>query len=265
MNRVTYIIPVWIGTQSSDLQATLQSLQAEIHLIDTIIIVYDGHESFGLFCDIDHQILSKVLAVYLYKNSGPGVARNYGVEFSQSQYVFFLDAGDINLPRRTEQQLRLLLEGCEASYGDIEEVYASTRFRIRNSFRKTKLLLFVCHFRAPFNNVTLAIQKAYFSRLGGYYSTRVAEDWVLMAKLLSTHAKIGIVSSPLVRVDVRQSFVFRRRGLGIFFEITKALREISKLNSFNSFLVIVSLFVQFCTRVVLPSYLLSSLYTLLRK
>ena len=265
MDKATYIIPVWRGTRTCDLEASLKSLQHEIHLVDQVIIVYDGHDSFCLSYDIDQDLVSKILSVYIYKNSGPGVARNYGVTFSRSQYIFFLDAGDINSCNRTEMQLSLLLNGYEASYGDIEEFYGIHKTRISTSCRQRRMLFFICHFRAPFNNVTLAIKKEPFRRIGGFYCSRVAEDWVLMARLVSVHAKIGIISLPLVRVDARQTFVSRRRGLKVFLEIKKALNEISRLDSFSYSLVVASLIAQFCTRVILPRAMLSSLYSILRK
>ena len=265
MNKVTYVIPLWRETRLIDVQASLESLLHESYLINDIILVHDGYDSFGLLDKLDSVLLSKILFVYTYNNKGPGVARNHGAKFSRSDFIFFLDAGDTNFPHRTQLQLSSLASGYDASYGEIREVLNDQSFRVRSFIKNQKFLLILCHFRAPYNNVTLAIRKSTFFKIGGFYDSRFAEDWVLMARLISFKARICPIPSLLVNVDARGSFVFRRTGLRVFRQVQRALLEMSRLDAFNSLLLLLSSVVQFCTRVLLPSRFVSLIYSLLRK
>ena len=46
MNSTDIIIPLWEGTSSKEINISLNSLKNEIDLIDKIIIVCDGENSF---------------------------------------------------------------------------------------------------------------------------------------------------------------------------------------------------------------------------
>ncbi|MBW6512547.1 MAG: glycosyltransferase [Desulfuromonadaceae bacterium] len=68
---------------------------------------------------------------YLYKhNGGLSSARNFGLDHAKGRYIQFLDADDVILPQKLEQQLQSLsgattsaLSYCNYRYGEEDDVY----------------------------------------------------------------------------------------------------------------------------------------------
>ncbi|MDT8303007.1 MAG: glycosyltransferase family 2 protein, partial [Sedimentisphaerales bacterium] len=68
---------------------------------------------------------------YLYKhNGGLSSARNSGLDHAKGRYIQFLDADDVILPQKLEQQLQCLcgatpyaLSYCNYRYGEEDDVY----------------------------------------------------------------------------------------------------------------------------------------------
>ena len=79
------IIPLWQATSSEEINISLASLKKEIDLITRVIIVCDGENSFFKNLKEDKKINDKILIIYVKKNMGPGIARNIGAFFSNSE------------------------------------------------------------------------------------------------------------------------------------------------------------------------------------
>ena len=95
---VTYILPLWEKTNSIELENSLRSLLPEYHLIEDILLVYDGYNSFGLHFRVPELIENKLTRIYCPINKGPGLARNTGALYAKTEFIFFLDAGALSRP-----------------------------------------------------------------------------------------------------------------------------------------------------------------------
>ena len=71
---ISYIIPLWANTSVADIEASLNSLLAEIHLISEIILVYDGNSPSSIPFRVTKPINDKLCFVYLPSNKGPGIS-----------------------------------------------------------------------------------------------------------------------------------------------------------------------------------------------
>lgn len=263
MEKVDYIIPIWAKTTEKDLNLSLISLIDEIEHINQIIIVHDGKDSFFLNLNYGLSTLEKkILHVYSYSNNGPGIARNYGCIFSKSDYIFFLDAGDQSISKRIQKQLPLVIEN-GFSYGHIREVNFNGLQCVKKSVSSYKKALSLLAYRAPFCNVTLAIKKNIFFEIKGFPPLRIAEDWVLMAKLLKNFELVSVVNEVLVTVNLGEDFIHRRRGFKKVISILKALNIINKTKIIPSYKIIFSSIIQIFLRLFPPS-LLKKIYFVLR-
>ena len=119
-------------------------------------------------------------------------------------------------------------------------------------------------FRNPFNNVTMAIRKKTFLELGGYANLRIAEDWVLMGKIIKKELKISSLDKPLVKVFIGENFLQRRSGRKFYDDIRKCLILLLKLGLMNKNTFLISLTIQFVFRRILPIKILSKVYKFLR-
>tara|TARA_B100000212_G_scaffold328003_1_gene291811 strand:- start:249 stop:1061 length:813 start_codon:yes stop_codon:yes gene_type:complete len=230
---VSFIIPVWEKTTSSELFNSLQSLETNTELINEFIIVFDGYKSFDLEIKFPPNIKDKINYIYIWNNKGPGISRNIGVIFSKSKYIFFLDSGDRCLPNRVKTQLiDLINKG--VSYGLIQY---NTKYK--NYFSKpvsTSFARLILPFRNPYPNVCLAIKKDIFIKLKGYPSLRTGEDWVLAGKILKFFDYVPFSNSILVEtdiIDIKKNLVFRRYGVKILKRLISAHYKMFLLNLYN--------------------------------
>ena len=118
-------------------------------MIDVIIPAYNAHQTLRDTLDtVVFQTIVKDLKVYIvndasaedyheiieeYKdklniseidlpeNSGPGVARQYGLDRTNSRFVFFLDSDDLLYESTSLQKLKEAIEGYDMSKGGILE------------------------------------------------------------------------------------------------------------------------------------------------
>ena len=111
----------------------------------------------------------------------------------------------------------------------------------------------------------MAIKKKSFLEIGGYANLRVAEDWVLMGKILKKELKISFLDMELVKVFTGQDFIRRRHGKRYFEEINKCLVILLELKLINRLIYCISFLILFITRSLLPKKILFLIYRILRK
>jgi glycosyltransferase involved in cell wall biosynthesis len=77
-------------------------------------------------CNIAQEYAAKDKRIKVYpmeKNSGAAACRNKAIEFSQGEYLAFLDSDDIWLPEKLEKQLRFMRENdCDFSFTEYEHI-----------------------------------------------------------------------------------------------------------------------------------------------
>lgn len=102
-SKVSIIIPVY--NAENYLQKCLASLFAQTLADIEIIAVDDGSK------DDSYQLLKTMaqkdnrLHFFQIENSGPGVARQYGLDHANGQYILFCDADDYYMPTMCEKMV----------------------------------------------------------------------------------------------------------------------------------------------------------------
>jgi len=102
MIGVSVVIPFF--RQKVWLKHALDSVYAQTYDSIEIIVVNDGSKE-----NID-DIIAIYTDVRFYRidNSGPGSARNYGIEKAQGKYIAFLDSDDLWLPEKLITQVNFM-------------------------------------------------------------------------------------------------------------------------------------------------------------
>ncbi len=122
MGKVSVIIPVF--NQALYLQEAVNSAnQAEV---GEILIIDDGSKdhSLSIAKELEAEMpIVKVLCHPNKQNRGVSASRNLGIANARFPFIAFLDADDIYLPHRFEEQLSILENdlSCHAVYGWAEE------------------------------------------------------------------------------------------------------------------------------------------------
>ena len=230
---ISFVIPVWENTSKNDISRSLKSLNPFAGMVNEVVIVFDGYNSFSLEITPPKKIKNKIKYVYIGINKGPGYARNIGVFFSNNEYIFMLDAGDTCLPNRINTQLSSLRK-YGVSYGAIRYSLKSGYY-ISRKINKN-LAIFLLPFQNPYPNCCLAIKKEIFLRLNGYPLLRTAEDWVLAAKLINFFDHIPYADEPVIEClisDKNKNLISRRYGLMILKRIIIAHYFMVKMRLYN--------------------------------
>ena len=264
MTKTDIIITYWEGSALEDINNSLNSLKSEISLINKLIIVLDGENSFFKINILDKVIENKTLFIYLRDNQGPGTARNIGAIFSDAENLLFLDTGDMNFKNRIWIQNKAL-DNNYVSVGAIKEVNSLGISRVKFSSKNITSARNLLPYKNPFNNVSIGIKRKFFISIGGYGDMRVGEDWVLSGRLLKETDKINISEKILVFVDVKENFLQRRSGIKVYSEIKKSLEKLYALKIINLHELIISKSIQKISRVYLSKYFLPLIYKLNRK
>jgi glycosyltransferase involved in cell wall biosynthesis len=106
---VSVIVAVYQGEKY--LAKAIQSALDQTHAHLEIIIIDDGSTdgTAAILQSLDDQRLR----VFRQENSGAATARNLGLANAHGDYVAFLDADDYWLPRKLEEELRVLVESSD--------------------------------------------------------------------------------------------------------------------------------------------------------
>ena len=89
-DQIDIIIPAYHAVNK--IKKTIYSYGVEIKYHFIVVVDGDGLNYDGVKTFFDG--IQDVDIYYLEKNSGPGIARNYGIEKATRKYITFIDAGD---------------------------------------------------------------------------------------------------------------------------------------------------------------------------
>ncbi len=93
---MTFSIIIPLYNKGNVVGATIQSVLDQQEDGFELIIINDGSTDDG--ADIVRSFGDNRIRLFTIKNSGPGAARNYGIQQAHGKWILFLDADDILLP-----------------------------------------------------------------------------------------------------------------------------------------------------------------------
>ena len=187
-----------------------------------IVIVVDGPIQGEL-----EQTVSRLEAqrnlftiIRLPKNVGHAGARQAGLNSTKHNLVAIMDADDISLPTRFEEQLKAYEVHPEAAViggqieefiGNIDNVVGSRIVPCNDSDIKSYLKA-----RCPMNLVTVMFRKDYIEAAGGYQEWFCEEDYYLWIRLAQHSYTFSNLPKTLVKVRVGSEMYSRRGGWKYF-------------------------------------------------
>ena len=191
MGKVSVIIPVF--NQGQYLQEAVNSAnQAEV---GEILIIDDGStdHSLSVAKELEAEISAvKVLCHPQNQNRGVSASRNLGIANARFPYIAFLDADDIYLPHRFEEQLSILENdlSCHAVYGWAEEWNQDFTQAIRKLGVESEVLStdifeeLLLGRKGHFHTPSVLIRKSLFEKVGSFdESLKLHQDTELWLRL----------------------------------------------------------------------------------
>lgn len=173
--------------------------------------------------EVKHPNIIKVID--LETNKGPSYARNFGVENSKGEYIFFLDSDDVAETVLIEKYLSRLDELnnsgeddyilCFSAYIQIDENDEEISDIVRGIQVGPGEILGYQLTRNYISTSGVLIKKDYFLKTGGFNEEiRYSEDWDLWLRL-AQYGGFAYVDEPLVKI--------RRHGSNLSSKIGKML------------------------------------------
>ena len=188
---------------------------------DEIVLVVDGPvpEELGAIIE-EYEQLDFFKVVRFEVNRGHGEARRAGLENCTNELVALMDADDISVPNRFEQQISAFENDDELDIigGNITEfvddpknavgkrVVFPTDSEIKADMRK----------RCPMNQMTVMFKKVSVQRVGGYIDWFCDEDYYLWLRMALNGMKFQNTSNTLVYARVGKEMYQRRGGIKYF-------------------------------------------------
>ncbi|MBF0752405.1 MULTISPECIES: glycosyltransferase [unclassified Pasteurella] len=214
--KFSVLMSLYIKENPRFLRECFESLAAQTHQADEIVLVFDGavtEELETVVSEFEKQLPLKL--VKLPQNQGLGNALNEGLKHCSHQWVFRMDTDDICVPERFAKQVTfieqhpdtIIFGGQIAEFGEtVNDIvaYRSVPTEAQDIVKFTQK-------RCPFNHMTVAYQKSAVINCGGYEDLQ--EDYYLWIKLVAQGQAVANLPDILVYARVGNGMVGRRRGL----------------------------------------------------
>ena len=167
------------------IEQTIQSVLYQTYVNWELILVDDfsTDDTFAIAQKFAKNDL-RIKCFQLSKNSGAGIARNFGLSKSTGQYIAFLDADDLWKPEKLEKQVAFMhthnLPFTFSFYETISENGTKTGKTITAPKHLKYYQLFFCNF---VGNLTGIYAVDYFGKIP-INSSKKRQDWMLWLTIL---------------------------------------------------------------------------------
>lgn len=203
--KVTVVIPAY--NAEAYIAAAITSVLEQTYPNIELIVVNDGSSD-----GTEHIVKSfgENVRYIVHENKGLPAARNTGIAHSSGEYISFLDADDMYLAEKIEQQVRFLQQHPEytVAYCHMYHFYDNAPTTL---YRHTA----VC----PSGNVldtlldrffgqadTLCIPRHVFDTVGVFNEAyRFGEDWELNIRIAKAGYTFGFINIPLIKMRITKN------------------------------------------------------------
>lgn len=200
---VSILIPTFNSAQF--IADTIASVQQQTYSNWEIIVVDDA--STDATVDLISKIMEKDVRIQLQvleKNSGTGVARNFGVAKAAGKYISFLDADDLWKPEKLEKQINFMqkykLPFTFSFYDCIDEQGKSLNKRVEAPLNLIYRQLFFCNY---VGNLTGIYDVEFFGKIS-ISSIRKRQDWMHWLTILKKIKTAKPVPESLALYRIRE-------------------------------------------------------------
>lgn len=196
-----------------------------------IIIVVDGFipkTIESVLLDLSDEI-PEIKIIRFSENKGHAAARQEGILASSNEIVALMDADDISLPNRFEQQMKFINSHPDVvvTGGQISEFIETTGNIVGERIVpcSNEQIHTMMKSRCPFNQVSVALLRTPCLKIGGYQDWHFNEDYYLWIRMAEAGYRFANLPDVLVNVRVGRD-MYARRGGWKYFKSEKGLQNL---------------------------------------
>ena len=216
--RFSLLLPTYHADDPDHLRRAFTSAVNDQTLKPTeVVVVRDGVVPRRLQSVIDELAGASdvvVNVVSLDQNIGLGHALDAGLAACAYELVARMDADDVSLPERFEQQIPMLASGLDLVGSALLEFHED-EFDIvglRTPPLGQDEIRAWSRFHDPFNHPTVVYRRSTVQGVGGYQDLPLMEDYWLFARMIDAGARVANLAEPLVKYRVGAGAYARRGG-----------------------------------------------------
>lgn len=212
MYKISIIIPVY--NTGSYLMTAIESCLKQSYKNIEIIIIDDGSTDDKTIQLLQEYSLNSLIKVFHQKNQGAAKARDYGVEISSGDYLFFLDSDDYIPQDAIELLVNSSLENSsDLVMAPLATVYSSRTiklpFLVPSNLDKFSILDYLLLGKLPFSLGSKLISKRLFLSLSeNTHNLKIGEDAYIVIQLVYMSKKCSFVNEPLYYYVQREESIF---------------------------------------------------------
>ena len=208
------LMSVYYKENPKFLSLAVESILKQSLKTDDFVIVCDGPLTEKLNDVLEgFSVSNECIHIFrLEKNSGLGVALNFGINKCRHEIIMRMDSDDYSLPVRAESQIKIINNGADITSGAIAEFVDD--YKNINSIRKVplnrgKMKSFIKK-RCPFNHPCVMYKKSLVISVGNYRNLPFNEDYDLWIRVYLSNCEIQNSDDVFVHMRVGNGMMDRR-------------------------------------------------------
>ena len=185
----------------------ITSILGQTHKNFEFIIINDGSTDRSLEIIKNYLVKDKRIIIISRENRGLVSSLNEGFKNAKGKYIARMDADDISLPERFENQVRIMederLDICGGTYFRIRS--SGERIKINSTPQTHDLCTLSLISKVPFAHSTVMIRKEFLEKHNLFYGQsdfKKAEDLDLWVRMHEKGAKFGNTSTPILNYRI---------------------------------------------------------------
>lgn len=240
MIKFSIIMPVY--NASSTIKRSIESIINQKYKNWELVIVDDGSTDDSLIIVNEYKKKYKNIKVIKQENSGPGVARNNGIEKSSGDFIAFLDSDDYYEECfLSEVENKITKEDLDLVYINIFEetykgkIYKSVDLSKYKNTSKEELIKFQISGTMPWGPFVKVIKKEILNECY-FLNLQVGEELLLSFDVLNKSNRYGFINKELYHYVHNNEGQHKKGGLDPWWEVTNCIKNhLKKLNIFNTY------------------------------
>ena len=199
--EISVIMPVY--NSGEYIRDSITSILQQSYQKFELIIINDGSTDKSL--QIIENFKKKDERIILINRNNKGIVHslNEGIEFARGQYIARMDADDISLPNRFEEQINFLKNNDVDVVGTwVQKIQGGKKLSITKYPEKHNDIFFGLFFKSNFSHPAVMLKKKVFKDVK--YSNETAEDYRLWCDLALKKFKFANLQKILLYYRVHE-------------------------------------------------------------